>query len=181
MDQRTRKDGQVVAARTAAHAAAVTTPEFEAFYRRERDGLVRALALTVGDVDLAGEAVDEAMVRAYERWWRVRRYDRPGGWVYRVARNWAISRTRVRQRSVPAAAVGERAGADEPPLPDEAIAAAVAGLPEPQRAVVVLRLHLDWSTEQVAAALGVPAGTVKSRLHRALAALREQLEDSDDA
>jgi RNA polymerase sigma-70 factor (ECF subfamily) len=44
-----------------------------------------------------------------------------------------------------------------------------------QRAVVVLRFHLDWSLEQIAAALGVPVGTVKSRLHRALSSLRETL------
>jgi RNA polymerase sigma-70 factor (ECF subfamily) len=39
----------------------------------------------------------------------------------------------------------------------------------------VLRFHLDWSLEQIAAALGVPVGTVKSRLHRALSSLRETL------
>lgn len=44
---------------------------FEAFYRDERDQLARALALTLSDSHLAAEAVDEAMVRAYQRWERV--------------------------------------------------------------------------------------------------------------
>jgi DNA-directed RNA polymerase specialized sigma24 family protein len=48
-----------------------------------------------------------------------------------------------------------------------------------QRAVVVLRYRLDWSVEQSAAALGVAPGTVKSRMHRALAALRTAMEASD--
>jgi RNA polymerase sigma-70 factor (sigma-E family) len=152
---------------------------FDAFYRRERDPLYRALALTLADADLAAEAVDEAMVRAYQRWARVTDYDNPAGWVYRVALNWALSRLRRRWRSVVVAAVPDRAAADEPDRDVGVLAAAVAALSPRQRAVVVLRFHLDWSVDQIAAALGVPAGTVKSRLHRALAALRESLGDDD--
>lgn len=150
--------------------------DFEQFYRRERAGLYRALALTTGDAELAREAVDEAMVRAYGRWRRVRDYDNPAGWVYRVALNWATSGLRRRARSVPVPHVGERAGADEPDPPDDRLARAVAGLPDHQRAVVVLRFHLDWSLDRIAAALDVPTGTVKSRLHRGLAAVRDTLE-----
>jgi RNA polymerase sigma-70 factor (ECF subfamily) len=52
---------------------------------------------------------------------------------------------------------------------------AVKSLPLDSRAVVVLRHYLDWSTDDVAAALGIRPGTVKSRLHRAMAELRQQL------
>lgn len=151
--------------------------DFEAFYRIERVGLYRALALTLGDADLAREAVDEAMVRAYQRWRRVRGYANPAGWVYRVALNWAISRLRRRGRTLPAATIGQRAWSDEPALPDEELSRAVASLAKQQRAVVVLRFYLDWSNDQIASALKVPAGTVKSRLHRGLVALREHLEE----
>jgi RNA polymerase sigma-70 factor (ECF subfamily) len=169
----------VIAAR---REGTVTDPAagFDAFYRRERAGLCRALALSLRDVDLATEAVDEAMARAYQRWGQLSGYERPAAWVYRVARNWAISRTRSRWRSVGGVPIDEVGFHDHDPA-DETLAAALAGLGEEHRAVVVLRYHLDWSTEQVAAALGVPTGTVKSRLHRALAALRKTMEvDRDD-
>lgn len=152
--------------------------EFESFYRGERAPLYRALALTLGDADLAAEAVDEAMVRAYQHWRRLSRYDNPGGWVYRVGLNWAISRTRRSRRP---AVPDSRGHVDQPQLPDPHLAAAVAALPTRQRAVVVLRFERDWSLDQIADALGVPAGTVKSRLHRALATLRSTLEDDRES
>lgn len=159
--------------------AAVSEPvEFERFYQGERSGLYRALALTLGDAELAAEAVDEAFVRAYQRWGRVGRYDNPAGWVYRVARNWATSRLRKLARVQVVEAVPDAAPVDPPGEPDEELAAALAALSEPQRAVVVLRFHLDWSTEQAAHALGVAPGTVKSRLHRVLGTLRDALGEA---
>src|SRR5687767_6390688 len=62
-------------------------PPFDDFYGRARPDIARALSLALGDVDLAVEAVDEAMARAYERWPTVSRLERPEGWVYRVAMN----------------------------------------------------------------------------------------------
>ena len=55
--------------------------------------------------------------------------------------------------------------------------AALARLSPQQRVVVVLRIVEDLSEEQTATLLGIPAGTVKSRLSRALAVLRATLED----
>ena len=155
---------------------AASSGEFEEFYRQERDGLYRALALTIGDTDLAAEAVDEAMVRAYPRWPRLRGYEEPAAWVYRTAFNWAVSRLRRRRRLVTVPQVEDEEGRPDPPPADERLVQALAALPGKQRAVVVLRYHLDWSERQVAAALGVPPGTVKSRLHRGVTALREHLK-----
>jgi DNA-directed RNA polymerase specialized sigma24 family protein len=53
----------------------------------------------------------------------------------------------------------------------------LAGLSTDHRAVVVLRVWLDWSEAEVASALKIPRGTVKSRLARALEQLREVLGD----
>lgn len=168
-----------MAVQTMRRTGRVTSPaDFEEFYRWERPGVYRALALTLGDADLAAEAVDEALVRAYQRWGRVRHYDNAAGWAYRVGLNWALSRTRKRKRALPVASVPEAGAAPPPTAPDDELETALAGLPEQQRAVVVLRYHLDWSTEQAAAALGVAPGTVKSRLHRALVALRDALEET---
>src|SRR3546814_10880547 len=76
-----------------------THPSFDEVYVRVRPEIARALALSLGDVDLAQEATDEALARAYERWPTVSRLERPEGWIYRVAMNWALSILRRRRRS----------------------------------------------------------------------------------
>ena len=154
--------------------ASVDVPrDFSAFYDARHDVVYRALALTLRDPDLAAEAADEAMLRAFERWPTVSGMANPSGWVYRVGLNWARSRYRRIRREV----LGHNTGASAAALPsaDPDLDRALASLSYDHRAVVVLRLHLDWSTDEVAAALGVPAGTVKSRLSRALEQLRKEL------
>jgi DNA-directed RNA polymerase specialized sigma24 family protein len=145
---------------------------FAAFYRADYANVARALSYTLGDVDLGREATDEAMARAYARWTKIRDYDSPAGWVYRVGLNWAYSARRRVLRALPFV---EHAGTVEPPVSDPAIAAALRGLDVKLRAVVVCRLLLDWSVEETATALRIKPGTVKSRLHRALASLERSL------
>ncbi len=145
------------------------------FYRRHQDQVLRALVVTLGDAELARDATQEAMARAWRRWDEVASYANPGGWLYRVGLNWARSRLRRLAREV----LG-RARTDAQPAPevaDPAVLAAIAELSEEHRAVLVLRFYLDWSIEDVAVALDIPEGTVKSRQHWALRHLRERLED----
>jgi RNA polymerase sigma factor (sigma-70 family) len=154
---------------------------FDDFYREHAVELHRAVTLAVGSSDLAREAVDEAMTRAYARWRTVGAYDRPAGWVYRVAVNWATSRFRKRRREsldpfVPGTATETAGVAHDVSSPDPALARAMAGLSTEHRSVVVLRYLLDWSEAETAAALGVATGTVKSRLNRALARLADELD-----
>lgn len=151
---------------------------FEAFYGRERDPLVRALTFATGDPAAASDAVDEAMARAYQRWARVSTYDNPAGWVYRVALNHSRSVFRKLGR-VRVGAVPDRSVAPSQ-LPDEALWRAVDRLPEAQRDAVVLRFLLDWNNAEIAQALDVPEGTIKSRVSRGLAALRERLDDTPE-
>jgi RNA polymerase sigma-70 factor (ECF subfamily) len=140
--------------------------DFPTFYAETRDRVARALAATIGNADLAAEAVDEAMARAYQRWPHVATLDNPGGWVYRVALNWATSVLRRRRRGVPPGlALDSTSPAPVANEPD--VLVALAELDVRQRAVVVCRYLLGWSEEQTAAALSTPIGTVKSRLHRA--------------
>jgi RNA polymerase sigma-70 factor (sigma-E family) len=148
---------------------------FTAFWQREHDRLHRALTLTLSDRDLASDAVDEAFARSYARWSRVQGLDDPAGWVYRVALNWATSWLRKR-RLRPTRPIEALDRAVDDPIGDDGLASAVARLPITQRSVVVLRFYLDWPVDRIAGSLGVPPGTVKSRLHRALGALREQVE-----
>lgn len=157
---------------------AMTSADFDAFYLEHRDQIGRALAFTVGDVTLGFEAADEAMARAYARWPAVAGYANPTGWVYRTGFNWATSFLRRRTR----AARHNRfpIGEDVAPVaPDVDLAAALARLPAHHRAVVVLRYFCDWSVADTAEALGVPPGTVKSRLARALDQLRIELGEPD--
>jgi len=147
---------------------------FEAFYRSQRSHVMRALALTLGDRDLAADATDEAMARAFQHWRSVQGFDNQPGWVYRVGLNWARSRIRKRQREVLTDTFPQ--GGVEVRMSDPDLDRAVKGLPMDTRAVVILRHYLDWSTDEVARALGIKPGTVKSRLHRAMHDLRNELE-----
>ena len=142
---------------------------FDGFYRMHRDRLYRALVVTIRNADVASEAIDEAMARAAERWASVSEYDAPEGWVYRVALNWARSVFR-RKRPVlhPAELVWDV-------LPDPDVTRAVAALPYKLRVVVVARYYLDWTNPEIVTGLGIPLGTVKSRIHRALAQLETSL------
>lgn len=150
------------------------TGSFEAFYETSRRHIFRALALTLGNSDLAADAVDEAMARAYQHWRTVSTFDNQAGWVYRVGLNWARSRLRKRRREVLSEEPPERS--TEVTFSDPDLERVVMSLPLEARSVVVLRFYLDWSTDEVAGALGIRPGTVKSRLHRAMNELRQQLE-----
>lgn len=150
---------------------------FETFYRAYLDRVYRALAVTLGDLQLAREATDEAMTRAYAHWRRVRSMDNPGGWAYRVGLNWATSWWRRTRRERAMIDGRDEPVADGPDATGTAARTALAELPLPQRAVVVCRVLLDLSTAETAAVLKVAEGTVKSRLARALTALRSSLTD----
>lgn len=148
--------------------------DFDRFYRSEADRLSRALALSLGDPDLASEAVDEGMARAYQRWRKIGAYESPAGWVYRVASNWALNRRRNRRREVLTSEWTEPSVSHDV---DPDLQRALDSLSVEARSVVVLRYLLGWSTADTAHALGVREGTVKSRLSRALERLEVLLEE----
>lgn len=145
---------------------------FTDFYRSEAVEVYRTLAVVLRDPDLAREAVDEAMTRAFERWPKVKGYGNPTGWVYRVALNWSRSRLRRRNRELPVVSIVSVA---TDPAPDPDMDRAIAELPLHHREVIVFRYLLDMTQDEVASVLNVPVGTVKSRLHRALETLREEV------
>lgn len=150
--------------------------DFDEFFRAHHGDVVRALALTLGDATLGRDAAAEGFARALQKWRRVSRYDNPAGWVYRVGLNWARSRYRKTQREVAESAA---TGANEPHTTmadiDPRVRPALKALSVDHRAVIVGRFYLDWSEAQLADALGVKPGTVKSRLSRALAELATAL------
>ncbi|MTV24789.1 sigma-70 family RNA polymerase sigma factor [Nitriliruptoraceae bacterium ZYF776] len=144
---------------------------FTAFYEARYASVAAAVRVTLGDGQLARDAVDEAFVRAAERWPEVSRAERPAAWVYRVAVNWAHSwRRKWSRRPTRSAQALDRAHLDE--LPDLDLAAHLAELPLQQRQLLVLRVAFGLSVRETAALLGIAEGSVKSGVHRAKQRLR---------
>ena len=151
--------------------------EFADFYAEWRDRVRRGLALAIGDISLADDAADEAFTRALASWERIRDYDRPEGWVYRVGLNWSRGLFRKRRYELLTQLDPDVARTDTQ-LPDVDLIEAVGRLSWRLRSIVVARYYLDWSTADVAAAFDIPEGTVKSRLSRALGRLARELGDT---
>jgi RNA polymerase sigma factor (sigma-70 family) len=146
---------------------------FASFYAAHHGGVLIAVRATLGDAQLASDAVDEAFVRAAERWSTVRDTDRPAAWTYRVAVNWATS-WRRKWSLRPTRPVDELDRAQHDVLPDLDLVDRLAELPLEQRQALVLRYAFGLSVREVAAALGVPEGTIKSSVHRARRRLRDE-------
>ena len=152
---------------------------FEAFCHDEYATVVNALSWSLGGHDLGREAADEAFARAYERWEQVAGMGNQAGWVYTVGLNWGrrrlwrSNRERELLTKVPVSEVRHLHHRN----PD--LARALAGLSVKVRSVVVMRMLLDYSELDTAEALGLSPGTVKSRLHRGLAQLKQALGGDD--
>jgi RNA polymerase sigma-70 factor (ECF subfamily) len=134
----------------------------------------------LGSEPEAQDAVQDAVVTAWGRFDQLRDHGRFDAWFGRilvnVCRQWL--RNRARQRVRPLAEVGEPAMPDAsgPASARDAISRAMTGLDPDHRIVIVLRYWADLSVDEIASRIGVPAGTVKSRLHYALRSMRCGLE-----
>lgn len=155
----------------------------EAFVRSTIDR-THAMAVRLVGPDEAEDLVQEVYLRAFRGLPAYRGEAAPSTWLWRIAMNvvrdaWARRR---REREAAAEAVEVEALAGAPDLDpalraeerelDAAVAAALGDLEEEERAVIVLREAEGMDVSEAAAVLGVAEGTVKSRLHRAKAALR---------
>lgn len=151
--------------------------EFDSFFREVYPRLAQALLLITGSTHEAQDVAQEAMVRVYERWDRVRQMDSPTGYVYRAALN--LHRSRARRLAV-AARRRLRGGPQADPLEWTEtwadVAVAVRALPRAQREALVLVDVVDLPTEDVADILGIAPASVRGRVHRARQTLRQRLE-----
>jgi RNA polymerase sigma-70 factor (ECF subfamily) len=152
--------------------------DLECIFRAEFARLVRSLSAAAGSPDRAADAVQEAFVQAHLHWRRVRRYDDPAAWIRRVAVNRVLNQRRSgRRREAALARLGPMAPyLDDTPGADPALAAALASLPLRQRTAVALRFLGDLSVADVARAMEISEGAVKSHVHRARERLAIQLE-----
>ncbi len=144
--------------------------DFDELYRREYAPMLRVAFLLTDSNEVAEEAVHDAFAKVYER---RERLARPGGYLRTCVVNRCrdLQRRRRFERSRP---TGEAPGSTE--LVADEILDALAKLPMRQRAALVLRYYEDLSEADIAEALGVRPGTVKSLLSRGLDQLREVIE-----
>jgi RNA polymerase sigma-70 factor (ECF subfamily) len=184
-----RSDEDLVAAAQGGDRSAL-----DQLLRRHYDRIHAVCRRLAGSTRDADDAAQEALIRI------VRALDRFDGrssfatWTYRIATNAALDELRKRARRPQLHVVGdndERHGAPEPPDPLAhrtvegaaerlAIEAALADLPEDFRVPVVMRDVGDLDYAEIAEALGVPIGTVKSRIARGRRLLLERLADRDE-
>lgn len=150
---------------------------FEAFYNEHYDSVRRSLCAAFRDALVAEEAAQESFTRAYMHWRRVSQMDRPDGWVYVVAVRVATRRSpRLRVRDARTSEVDIADGV----VTHEMLRSAIEQLPQRQRLAIVLRYLADLPVDDVAAAMGCAAGTVKSTLHAALARLQVGLDETEE-
>jgi RNA polymerase sigma factor (sigma-70 family) len=162
-------------------AVPVKAVDFEEFFRAEHERLFQALYLLTGDAYEADDMSQEALLRSYERWDRVSSMDSPAGYVYRTALNLYRSRLRklaVRARRVFAAIPTDDISRSVATRHD--VQEALAALPSGQREALVLVEWLGLGSEEAGRLLGIDATSVRGRLHRGRASLRELLGDADD-
>lgn len=157
---------------------------FEVFFERYRGLIQRTAYGLTGDIGAAEEIVQDTFVRAYRHRASLRTDMSPVPWLHRVALNLCYSR--LGRRRLDIQPIGETATtirdvAAEPSDQAEreelrrSIRTGVAALPPKHQSVVVLYYLHGMSLQETAEVLGIALGTVKSRLHYALGALRGHL------
>ena len=176
--------------------APAEAPPFDDWVATRSAALLRFAYLLTGSQSEAEDAVQSALERALARWPRVARTEDPETYVRRMIVNEHISLwRRWRRRVSPVAVVRETVegparpvvGTGTDPDPAETVARTdavrrmCAALPPAQRAAVVLRFYQDLDYREIATLLGCAEATARSHVHRALQALRRELEEDADA
>ncbi|MBV5263087.1 sigma-70 family RNA polymerase sigma factor [Pinisolibacter aquiterrae] len=135
----------------------------------------------VGDPDVADDLVQDCLERALSRWWMRRPGEDPRPWLFTILRNLHLDRLRQRRRQGRAVAIDEDAMPAIAPDQDGGLGvrdalAALELLPEEQKSLLLLVGVEDLSYEEAARVLGIPIGTVMSRLARGRQRFRAILE-----
>ena len=155
-----------------------------AIYTTHYRSLVRLSCLLLRDTGTAEEVVQDSFVAMHGAWSRLRDSEKALAYL----RQSVVNRSRsVLRHQIVVDRHAPKPPPDEPSAEHGAIAllersaviAALRGLPARQREALVLRFYADLSEAQIAAAMGISKGAVKSHTARALASLRTALEDTD--
>jgi RNA polymerase sigma-70 factor (ECF subfamily) len=152
--------------------------DFRHLVRRYQPVLLAHLAGKLGSRDRAEEAAQETLVRAYFKMDRLKNSESFFSWLLGIAEN--VAKEQQRKEMVRRQRESVRAVVQEVPPPelsqDYGLEAAVTGLPEAYRTVVLLRYYGGLSCSRIAEQLGMPLGTVTKTLSRAYALLRDALQ-----
>ena len=162
---------------------------YESLVRRYQDAAVRTAYVIAPDGD-AEDAVQEAFVKAYRALGRFRAGSPFRPWLLRIVANEARNRRRSagRRAGLALRVAEDRRPGDAAPSPESAVldheerawlVAAINDLADGDREVIAARYFLDLSEAETAEILGLPRGTVKSRLSRAVGRLRTRLATGD--
>lgn len=150
---------------------------FQAVMRGQIDGGYRLACAVLNDPIEAQDAVQDALVQAWRHWGSLRDAERVHAWFQRIVVNECRQRLRAparRARLVDVAQISEPAGPDTTASSAEhdALRGALGRLTPDERLVLVLRFYADLTVDDIAERISSRPGTVKSRLHHAVRALR---------
>jgi RNA polymerase sigma-70 factor (sigma-E family) len=155
-------------------------------HREHYSSLVRLATLVLGDVALSEELVQDAFVKLQLRWRGIRQVDRAPAYLRSTVLDGARSQLRrrgVRERQAQVRTVAAASVTPESSelgrAEHERMVAALRGLSHRQREALALRYYLDLPEAEIAAAMGVSPGSVKTHMHRGLAALARELGEDD--
>lgn len=158
---------------------------FGVLVRRYQDRLYSTALRLTGSVEDAHDLLQDSFFRAYRKLGSFHGDSSFYTWVYRITVNLALSRRRKQhphyEGAGPALDTADLSGTSDPSLPlvraerDARIQAALNGLGDDHRAVIVMKDLDGLRYEEIAAILKIPVGTVRSRLHRARCELKERL------
>lgn len=158
---------------------------FDAFYRRERRGLVGLAFVLSGSRLAAEDLAQEALLTAYRNWDEVGRLDQPIAWVRKVVANSSFSflrRVKAEARALGRAAIGDQWGAlPELPGPSAELWAEVRRLPRRQTEAVALYYIAGLTMAEIASVLGCSKETVNTHLRRARSTLARRLRLKENA
>jgi RNA polymerase sigma-70 factor (ECF subfamily) len=157
---------------------------FEALVRRHVDRLYGAARLMLRDADLAEDVVQHALIRAWRDLRSLRDPDKVDAWLQTLLVRACYDEARRRRRRLTEVAnlelVAEPAVGIETSLAErDVIERGFAALSPDHRTILILHFYLDLSAAGIGERLGIPAGTARSRLHYALAALRAAIDAAE--
>src|SRR3989441_5146108 len=147
--------------------------DLEALFRAHWPRAYRAAYLVCGDSSASEDIAQEAFLAAVRNLDRFDRRRPFGPWLHRIVVNRAIDFTRARKLRAEVE-LGEYLPAPPPPELDGSAFARIADLSPEHRAVIVLRYLWEYTPGEIAELLGVPRGTVNSRLRRGLDRMRDE-------
>ena len=159
--------------------------EFEQFFLAQYDAVLQVLVLTTGDRERATDATQEAFIKAYARWSKIKHYESPAAWVRRVAINAShdsFRSDRRRQKREEAVPLDGDTSTIDRYSSDTNATDLLRELPTRQREVATLFYVDDRTVAEIAMILRLNEGTVKYHLSHARDGLRKLLdEDSGES